>query len=162
MTPRTVAIATLFAALPVAAAAQGEPTPRLEIGYLKCTQTGTGGSIVKATEDFYCVMDSVDEGRPDEVYTGIITKWGVNLSRPESQVIRWVVFAQTGQIEPGALEGEYGGLSAEVSLGVGVGVNALVGGADKSITLQPLSIATQTGLGLAAGVKQLKLIHVEE
>lgn len=162
MTPKASAIAILFAALPLAAAAQGEPTPRLEIGYLKCTQTGVGGSLVKATEDFHCVMDSADDSRPDETYTGIVTKWGVNLNRTENQVIRWAVFAQTAQLEPGALEGEYGGLGAEVSLGVGVGVNALGGGADNAITLQPLSVATQTGVGLAAGVKQLKLIYVEE
>ena len=42
-------------------------------------------------------------------------------------------------------------------LGVGVGANVLIGGFDKSITLQPLSIEGNTGLNVAAGVAMLDL-----
>jgi hypothetical protein len=42
-------------------------------------------------------------------------------------------------------------------VGVGVGANALIGGSDKSIVLQPLSVQSQQGLNIAAGVASLQL-----
>ena len=40
---------------------------------------------------------------------------------------------------------------------MGVGANALIGGSDKSIVLQPLSVQSQQGLNIAAGVASLQL-----
>ena len=40
---------------------------------------------------------------------------------------------------------------------VGGGANALLGGSDRSIALQPLSITTQQGLNLAVAVAALEL-----
>ena len=42
-------------------------------------------------------------------------------------------------------------------MGFGVGANALLGGSNKSIVLQPLSVQTQEGLNIAAGVASLQL-----
>ncbi len=53
--------------------------------------------------------------------------------------------------------GNYGGVSAEATVGLGVGANALVGGSNDSIALQPLSLQGQQGLNVAVGVSQLKL-----
>ena len=44
------------------------------------------------------------------------------------------------------------GVTAQATVGVGVGANVLIGGFDKSITLQPLSVEGNTGLNLAAGI----------
>ena len=41
--------------------------------------------------------------------------------------------------------------------GAGADANALVGGFDRSFTLQPLSIEVQSGVALAAGVASLSL-----
>jgi hypothetical protein len=164
MTFRTALIAATAAAAiaaPLAASAQSDKA-RIEIGYLKCTQTASGGNILRATEEFTCVLDSAEPGRADETYAGVITKWGISLSDTDQRTIRWVVLASSTELEPGALAGEYGGVSADVSLGVGVGVKALVGGAQNSITLQPLSVSTQSGIGLAAGVEKLTLVYVEQ
>ena len=57
----------------------------------------------------------------------------------------------------GSLNGGYGGVSAEATVGLGVGANALVGGSNKSIILQPLSVTAQQGLNIAAGVASLQL-----
>ena len=160
---RTALISALSAAAiaaPFAATAQDKA--RIEVGYLKCTQSASGGNILRATEEFVCVLDSAEPGRADETYAGVITKWGINLSDTDQRTIRWVVLASSNEVEPGALAGDYGGLSADVSLGLGIGLNALVGGAKKSITLQPLSVSTQSGIGLAAGVEKLTLVHVAE
>ena len=42
----------------------------------------------------------------------------------------------------------------------GVGANALVGGSNRTVTLQPFSVQGQVGLNLAAGVAGLDLMWV--
>jgi hypothetical protein len=63
-------------------------------------------------------------------------------------------------MERGALSGHYGGVDASAAVGVGVGANVLVGGFNRSFTLQPVSIEGETGLNVAAGVGELTL-HYE-
>src|SRR5262249_29493089 len=58
---------------------------------------------------------------------------------------------------PGLLAGHYGGATASVTLGLGAGGNILVGGMDGSISLQPISIAGNTGLNVAAGLATINL-----
>jgi hypothetical protein len=59
----------------------------------------------------------------------------------------------------GALSGSYGGVTASAAVGVGAGANALVGGLDRSVTLQPLSVEGKTGLEVAAGIGGMTLHH---
>jgi len=68
----------------------------------------------------------------------------------------WAVFAPTTR-RIGALAGNYGGTSAEATVGAGLGANVLVGGSDRTIALQPLSVQGQAGLNVAAGVTELIL-----
>jgi hypothetical protein len=44
-----------------------------------------------------------------------------------------------------------------VSFGLGLGANVLVGGSDRTISLQPLSVDGQDGVNLALGVARLTL-----
>jgi hypothetical protein len=67
------------------------------------------------------------------------------------------VFAPTRRVGPGDLAGSYGGASASATAGVGVGANALVGGSNNTIALQPVSVQGQTGLGVAAGIAGMEL-----
>jgi len=67
------------------------------------------------------------------------------------------VIAPSSDLRPGALEGGYGGVSAAATVGIGVGANVLLGGFDKSIALQPVSIEGNTGLNVAAGIGALNL-----
>ena len=55
------------------------------------------------------------------------------------------------------LVGDYGGVSAEASVALGVGANALVGGSNKSIVLQPISVQGQTGLNVALAVTSMTI-----
>jgi hypothetical protein len=68
----------------------------------------------------------------------------------------WAVYAPTTR-RFGALAGQYGGASAEATVGAGVGANVLVGGSKRTVTLQPLSVQGQTGVNLAVGVAGLEL-----
>ena len=54
-------------------------------------------------------------------------------------------------------EKERSSLSMWRSIGAGLGANALVGGNNNTITLQPLSVEAQTGLNLALGVADMSL-----
>jgi hypothetical protein len=65
--------------------------------------------------------------------------------------------APTAGDRAGALAGEYVGVDASVTVGAGLGANALVGGLKRSIALQPLSVEAQSGVALAAGIASLKL-----
>ena len=58
---------------------------------------------------------------------------------------------------PGALAGDYAGVSGQAAVGVGVGGNVLVGGSNRSVTLQPFSIEGDTGINLAVGVSDMVL-----
>ena len=66
-------------------------------------------------------------------------------------------FPWSGYRRFGALAGHYVGGTAEATVGAGLGANALVGGSNRTITLQPLSVTGQTGLNVAAGVAELTL-----
>jgi hypothetical protein len=72
-------------------------------------------------------------------------------------VILWTVLAPSTNTGEGALAGHYAGASASATLGIGAGVNALVGGMHSSIALQPVSIEGNTGLNVAAGITTLNL-----
>jgi hypothetical protein len=71
--------------------------------------------------------------------------------------ITWAVLAPTARLRPRSLSGDYGGVGAEATVGLGVGANALVGGSAQGIILQPLSVQAQQGLNVAAGVESLQL-----
>jgi hypothetical protein len=60
----------------------------------------------------------------------------------------------------GFLAGTYAGVSAEVTVGGGVGANILVGGSYRTVELQPLSVQEQTGINVAVGVAEIELHFV--
>jgi hypothetical protein len=75
--------------------------------------------------------------------------------------MQWLVLAPTKSgYGPGALAGDYTGASAQATAVVGAGANVLVGGSDRTFTLQPISVQTQTGVNVAAGVTSFHLESV--
>ena len=62
-----------------------------------------------------------------------------------------------GRADRGALAGEYVGASGDIAVGVGVGANVLLGGSNRTIALQPLSVEGQAGLNVSLGVSGLTL-----
>ena len=55
------------------------------------------------------------------------------------------------------MSGSYIGAGGEATIGAGVGANALIGGSNRSVALQPLSIQGQQGVNVAAGVTNFEL-----
>ena len=82
---------------------------------------------------------------------------GLDVGVTAAGVLLWAVLAGSDTIPSGALAGEFFGASGDVSVGVGVGANLLVGGTAKSVSLQPLSVEGQVGVNLALGVARMKL-----
>ena len=57
----------------------------------------------------------------------------------------------------GALAGEYAGVSGDVGIGLGAGVNVILGGSNRTVALQPISLQGSIALNVVAGVSSLKL-----
>jgi hypothetical protein len=147
--------ASVIAALGCASAANADG---VRAGTLTCHESSGWGFIFGSSHSVRCVYTSAD-GAHQEHYTGDIDKFGVDVGYQASAVIVWAVFAPTDKIGPGALSGHYGGVTADATVGVGLGANALVGGSDRTIALQPVSIEGATGLNIAAGIAGLTLHH---
>src|ERR1700687_3000732 len=78
--------------------------------------------------------------RQSEHYTGTISKLGVDVGYTDSGVLIWDVVAASSDVKPGALEGGYGGVTVGATVGVGASANALFGGFENSVALQPISV----------------------
>lgn len=139
--------------LPVASMAQGRD--RTKVGTLSCDVSGGIGMIITSKKHLTCLFTPSARG-PREVYTGSITKFGLDLGATSGGEMIWSVFAPSNR-KFGALAGHYGGATAEATVGAGLGANVLVGGSNRTVTLQPLSVQGQTGLNLAVGVAGLDL-----
>jgi hypothetical protein len=126
-----------------------------QVGVLQCSVSPGVGYVVASSRTLACRFNRI-HGWP-EFYVGTINKYGLALGATEAGQLVWDVYAATP--EPGryALAGQYGGPTAELTLGVGLGANALVGGNGGSIALQPLSINGQFGVDIAAGIGSLTL-----
>ncbi|HTS40374.1 MAG TPA: DUF992 domain-containing protein [Xanthobacteraceae bacterium] len=130
-----------------------------KIGTLSCDISGGLGMIIASQKTVNCMFLPEATGWNRESYTGSISKFGLDIGGTTGAQMVWAVFA-AGSPAPGALAGEYAGATAEATIAVGLGANALIGGSNRSIALQPLSITGQTGLNAAAGVAILRLAQV--
>ena len=133
---------------------------RVELGVLDCAVSGGAGFIIGSTKDLSCTFNPAGK-RPAEPYFGVVKKFGLDIGVTGKSVITWLVLAPTSaSYAPGALAGDYAGASAEATLGVGVGANALIGGSNRSFVLQPLSVGAQRGINLAVGFSSFQLRSV--
>jgi hypothetical protein len=148
----TIGVAMLALGTAFAAPAQAAG---VKVGVLTCNVDSGWGYILGSSKDIRC--NYVPNSGFGEHYYGNIAKVGVDIGYTKGGVLIWSVIAPSSDLKPGALEGGYGGVSAQATVGVGVGANALIGGFDKSISLQPLSIEGNKGLNVAAGIGALNL-----
>ncbi|HMN85162.1 MAG TPA: DUF992 domain-containing protein [Bauldia sp.] len=143
-----LALAGSMAAAPASAA-------QLRVGVLECIVDPGIGFIVASSKALKCTF-TPSAGAPER-YSGRISKLGLDIGVTGRSIIVWAVFAGQSGYSPWSLAGNYFGISAQASVALGVGANALVGGSDKSLVLQPISVQAQMGLNLAAGVAGMTL-----
>ena len=153
--------AAALAAGALAFAGSADAAPHgVKVGTLTCNVASGWGFVFGSSKDLHCTFRGNRTGG-GEHYTGTIDKFGVDIGYTEGGVIVWAVFAPSSDLKAGALEGDYVGATAQASVAVGLGANVLVGGFDKSVALQPLSVEGLTGLNVAAGIGAIHLKHVK-
>lgn len=140
-------------------AAEAKPAEEVkgqQIGVLDCTIEGGWGMLLGSSKAVDCAFQRQDGAK--ETYVGSMDKIGLDIGKTEASYMQWLVFT-TAENKPGdnALAGQYVGVSAGGSLGIGLGANALVGGSGKQIGLQPVSVEGVEGVNLAVGLASLKL-----
>jgi hypothetical protein len=145
--------AALSGSLALGAPAQAQPG--VVIGTLTCNVASGFGFVFGSSRAINCTF--AGPGGRYEHYVGDISKFGVDIGFTQGGILVWTVVAPTAALAPGALAGNYVGGTASATVGVGVGANALVGGSNSSIALQPLSIEANQGLNVAAGVAAMTL-----
>ena len=148
----TLCIAIVALVAPIASA---NALPPVRAGILQCQGGQNVGFVVGSVTSLECVFQS--EGRRPEPYIATVRRYGLDIGFTEQTKFSWAVNAPTGRVGRGDLAGNYGGVGANASVGVGGGGNFLVGGPQNSYALQPLSVQGQTGLNVAAGVADLEL-----
>ena len=127
----------------------------VQVGSLTCNVAGGWGFVFGSSKAVRCTFARAG-GRPEH-YAGSINKFGVDIGYTQGGVLVWGVFAPTANLAPGALSGTYVGATGSATVGVGAGANVLVGGSNRTISLQPVSIEGNTGLNIAAGIGSITL-----
>lgn len=148
-----VAALAVMTATPQSSLAQ--PPNRTKVGTLTCDISAGIGLIITSKKNLACMFTPSQPGTR-EVYSGTITKFGLDLGVTTGGEMIWAVYAPSTK-QFGALAGHYGGATAEATVGAGVGANVLAGGSNRTVTLQPVSVQGQAGLNLAVGVAELDL-----
>lgn len=146
---------TTFAQAPAAPGTpQADGKSGVNVGTLNCHVADGMGFVFGSSKALDCLFVRTDG--VGERYLGDIKRFGVDIGYTKDARIVWLVFAP-GTIAAGALAGDYGGVGAQATAGVGGAVNVLVGGSSKQLTLQPVSVQGNVGLNVAAGFAEVVL-----
>jgi uncharacterized protein DUF992 len=151
-----IATLTLTAMLSSPAGAQNWT----QVGTLSCKVDPNIGFIIVGHQPMQCVYNQAPGSLPQvppQSYDGAINTIGLSIGISAGSVLGWAVFAPTTGMPAGALAGEYVGVSGDVGIGLGAGANVLVGGSNRTIALQPLSLQGSVALNVVAGLSSLKL-----
>jgi hypothetical protein len=149
---KIIAISLFATAL---SASYAQAADGVKVGVLSCSTKGGIGYIIGSSKSIACAFKPSSGGRIEH-YSGKLGKLGVDIGVTGDSVLAWAVFAP-GKLKPGSLAGGYAGASAEATVGVGLGANVLIGGFQKTVNLQPISVQAQTGLNIAGGIGTLHL-----
>jgi hypothetical protein len=148
----TLSLATIAL---VASFASANALPPVRAGILQCQGGQNVGFVVGSVTSLECVFQS--EGRRPEPYIATVRRFGLDLGVTDQTRFSWTVNAPNSSVRRGDLAGNYGGVGANASVGLGGGGNFLVGGPANAYALQPISVQGQTGLNVAAGVAGIEL-----
>jgi hypothetical protein len=87
------------------------------------------------------------------------TRLGVDISHKTGETLGYLVFSAASDYKTGsyALQGKYFGSKASAAAGAGIGVQVLLGGLEKSFSLQPFAAGGVEGYGASLGLGYLYL-----
>jgi Protein of unknown function (DUF992) len=144
-----------LAALTVAPAVAQSPQQWIQAGTLSCRLNPSIGFVIFGHQSMECTFQPVSG--PVQGYDGALNTVGLDLGVSSGGRFAWAVFGPASGVPSGALAGEYVGASGDIGLGVGAGANVLVGGSNRSLALQPVSLEGSVAFNVVAGLSQLKL-----
>ncbi len=149
----------VFAAMTAACMSSSFPSAaQTPAGMLECDVSAGSGAVVTSTKALSCLFRPVN-GAPER-YDGTLSTLGVDVGFTDVGHLSWGVAMADLSPNPFPLAGSYSGATAGLTVGAGAKANTLIGGNGNSISLQPLSVATQTGLDVSAGIGSLTLTPV--
>jgi hypothetical protein len=128
--------------------------PGVKVGTLSCHESSRWGLFLGSSRQLHCMYNGANGSAR---YVGSMTTVGMDVGYQSSGDLVWAVLAPTTDLGPRGLDGHYGGVTASATVGVGLGANALIGGSDRSVALQPVSIKGSTGLDAAGGIGGVNL-----
>src|SRR3982074_3669420 len=117
----SIAVAALIASI-----ASANALPPVRAGILQCQGGKKVGLFVGSVTSLECVFQG--EGRRPEPYIATVRRYGLDIGFTHQTRFSRAVNAPTTRIGRGDLAGNYGGVGANASAGVGGGGNFLVGG----------------------------------
>jgi hypothetical protein len=151
-----LSIFTFVAMLSLPASAQASPS-WAQVGSLMCKVNPSIGFIIVGHQPMECTYTPTLVAASPQYYDGAINTVGLNIGVSAGSVLGWGVFAPTSGVAPGALAGEYVGVTGDVGLGIGAGANVLLGGSARTFALQPLSLQGAVAINAVLGVSSLKM-----
>jgi Protein of unknown function (DUF992) len=139
----------------IAVPADAQAPTWTQAGMLNCRLNPSIGFVIFGHQSMECYFHPASG--PVQSYEGAINTVGVDIGVSKGGRFAWAVFGPAVGIPDGALAGEYVGASGDIGVGVGVGANVLVGGSNRTVALQPVSLEDSVALDVVAGLSQLKL-----
>jgi len=149
-------LAMLVVSIFVAPASAQSGKPWTQVGMLTCKLNPSIGFIIAGHQSMECRYVP-GAGGPSQAYEGALNTVGLDLGIIGGGVMNWAVLAPTDGMAAGALAGDYIGASADATFIVGVGTNFLIGGSNRSVALQPISVEGAVGASAIGGLSSLKL-----
>jgi Protein of unknown function (DUF992) len=153
---QAVLVVSAFCAMTINVAWAQAPASWTQIGMLSCKLNPSIGFIVFGHQSMECRFTQGDRF-PPQVYEGALNTVGIDIGVSAGGILGWGVFAPTAGPPPGALAGEYVGATGEIGVGLGAGVNVLIGGSGRSFALQPVSVQGSVALNVTLGLSGLQL-----
>ena len=148
----------LAAALLTSVQAAMAQTPKTwtQVGMLTCKLNPSIGFVIFGHQSMECRFVQ-NPPFPVQFYEGALNTVGVDIGISAGGELGWAVPAPTAGPPLGALAGEYIGATGEVGMGLGAGVNVLIGGSGRSFALQPVSVEGSVALNVTLGLSHLQL-----
>lgn len=130
--------------------------PNVSAGLLECRGEMATASGFGSTRRVRC------EFRPgmgqNQYYIGTLVRTGLDIGVSDQGSMLWGVLATSPNLERGALAGTYVGFTSGFALGPGFSANVLAAqDPAKQVTLQPLSVSSDSGLSLSIAGATLSL-----
>ena len=144
----------VFAVLASPAGYTADQQSGIQVGLITCSVIPNTrvNLLIRSTADVECVYENQGKTEKYVGETGIAL--GLDLSFKKDEKFAFTVIAASADVQPGAhaLAGKYVGGTLGATAGVGLSASALIGGGDKNISLQPLALGTNTGIGASGGI----------